>query len=103
MELKYVGFKDQFATVLAICEIPGFHSFHTEMPVKALRFLQSEGHLIIVGKSTIELFPNSQADIAELKRYHRADLKRLFIGCDILKVEYFDYDGLFFLAVGKKH
>jgi hypothetical protein len=102
MEVKYLRFQAQFSSVLAISEIEKFEFYDKNALEKAKRLLVSGGHLIIVAPSPVDYYPGSPQDLEALKRFNKKHIKHLLTNCQILIITFFDWKGIWFIAIGRK-
>lgn len=103
LEESYRTFKNRFSTVIALNDLENKDIYSKSTIDKANGLLQSDGHLILIGKPTTWFLPNSNQDIALLVKYNKKGISDLLTDCDIVKIRFFDFDGPRYLAVGRKH
>jgi hypothetical protein len=102
IDAKHADFQEYFATVIAFNDIEENTFYDTSVIRTAVQFLRPRGHFITLGQCTVSFFPNSIQDFDQLKSYNRHVILSRLGGCAPLRIRFFDWQGLCFLAIGKK-
>jgi hypothetical protein len=102
MEHKYIKAKNRFPTVVAIGDIATCGFYERPSIEKAKQFLSAEGHIIISCRCGVDIYPGSQPDPEIITDNTFPYIANLLTDCELLMVKYFNWNGLSFMAVGRK-
>jgi hypothetical protein len=102
IEQRYQKAKDKFSTVIAIGDLANYGYYDPIYVHKAKQFLSPEGNMIITGRCKIDVYPGSEPDLSLIETSTLPYIRSLLTNCDLLIRQYFNWNGLSFLAVGRK-